>query len=412
MRHSLRTSNSSKAVGNFFTSTQHSKMPKSMSSKSKSKSASKSLGGNRAKPEPISPEQLQRLLADVEKLNLPRQKVVLADIMMEDKKYYKARKGLVRGFQKKWDLCLRRTPKGYVKLLFQHDVEPSPATQKELEEANKEGVSDTDEDEYHESFAGSSDESDEEDYDTDTETASSKFSVNEIITGMTSLSMGSPTLSSKKKALTKSPMKSPLAKKPDTKKGTGTITDPFIWIVNPEFPEKNGPVTLQFVIKKKLVESFSAHAFMFVGGMPVPDYPLWSLQQVDEYSVLLKKPSQDFWERQSDLYLSKCDCEATKKAFGETKHAISAAGNEHRKLEYHKYIFPDSAPLDNNMFSDPNREDEFEVTKTPSPMSIVPPGMTKSINGVVAMWTVGVKATKSKDGNTKAKTDDLDAFLA
>ena len=376
-------------------------MPSKTKSSSKS-SSSKKGDQKRPAPESISKDQLTRLLHDVEKLNLPRDKIVLNDVMETDKKYYKPRKSLARGFQKKWDLALRRTAQGYVKLLFQHDVEPSECTQKELEEAEKADALSTDEEQLEDEecdYLTGSELSDEDDEGT-------TFSIKDLVTNVSSMSIGSPSLGSMKKQA----MKTPTPKKREmNKKSVGSASNPFVWEVNSEYPEKNGPVTLQFVSKKKVVESFSAHAYMFVAAMSVPDYPLWKIRQVDECSLLLTKPSQSFWERQSNEYLKKVTCEATKKAFGETKNAIAEKENEHRQQEHHKYVFP--VPLDNNLFSDSNREQEHEVTKTAVPMQLVPEGMSKDIKGVVALWTIGVKGSKSKDGDTKAKSTDLDSLI-
>ena len=44
-------------------------------------------------------------------------------------------------------------------------------------------------------------------------------------------------------------------------------------------------------------------------------------------------------------------------------------------------------------------------------MQLVPEGMSKDIKGVVALWTIGVKGSKSKDGDTKAKSTDLDSLI-
>lgn len=79
------------------------KKTKSSSKTSKTSKTSKK-GGKSIKPEPIDDDQLTRLLVDVEKLNVPRHKIALSDVMGNDPKFYCVRKTLARGFQKKWDL--------------------------------------------------------------------------------------------------------------------------------------------------------------------------------------------------------------------------------------------------------------------------------------------------------------------
>ena len=69
-------------------------------------------------------------------------------------------------------------------------------------------------------------------------------------------------------------------------------------------------------------------------------------------------------------------------------------------------------PLDNNLFSNAKCEQEHEVTKKPKGIKVVPARMTKEINGVVAMWMIGVKGSKAKDGDTNATVDNLDALIS
>ena len=185
------------------------KMPSKMS---KSKSSKK--GGKGITPKNVSKDQMQHLLQDIKKLNLPRDKVALNEVLEGDPKYCKKQKSLTHGFQKKWDLALQCEPLGHIKLLFQHDVEPSQAAQKELKDAEKDdNVKDTSENEEADGASNltecGSENDDNNDDDNDDDDAFS------LVTGVSAMPVGSPTLLFKKKR----PMKMPKPKK-TKKKGS------------------------------------------------------------------------------------------------------------------------------------------------------------------------------------------------
>jgi hypothetical protein len=147
----------------------------------------------------------------------------------------------------------------------------------------------------------------------------------------------------------------------------GTKEQPFIVMVNYEYPERSSP--LWTISRLEKVEHIN-HQYQGFGircSIDVPDYleyeafipdprEFQSLLSLYGRIIMIRGPSVPFWLRDDDRYhsdKSKIDCAATKTAHEMETTARKEAG-ESRLHSYHLLVFKPGTVLDNSIFSSNN----------------------------------------------------------
>jgi hypothetical protein len=326
------------------------------------------------------------LLEDLEKTGLPLDQISLVDICDAKEGIYgapgKSRRPVQLRFQKIKDL----TARSYRKLLYKHNITPSPPTlaaeaQESLDHQDDKDSIDNDDDEDDEDEED--DEDDEEDEEDDNTTADLSRAFASI--SIKSSKMFSPEKTPNKKALF-SPttgVSSPghfitdiaATSLTDSSSGDdvdlaldtldfrhqgGTKSRPYITLADPSHTEQNFPFDIT-PLEGVEFNNYEHNGFHIRMSVAAPDMNAWKafIPSAKEFpklaaligrAVMVKGPSRSFWMRDAAIYHKKgVDCPVTKTAHEKTDTAIKE--DPSRQTSFFLIVFHKDIVLDNYIFS-------------------------------------------------------------
>jgi hypothetical protein len=150
----------------------------------------------------------------------------------------------------------------------------------------------------------------------------------------------------------------------------GSVEMPHLCLMDLDFPERTRDFNPQFVGSIER-HGWSRRGIHIRKTVPPPDWKLWTatIPSEDSYSpeyqnkcVLVKGPSRDFFQRNTDIYSQKITCDATVKAHKSTEIQIK---NTTREWTYYLLVFPEE--IDNAHFV---QDGSKNVPTIPHPITV------------------------------------------
>jgi hypothetical protein len=186
----------------------------------------------------------------------------------------------------------------------------------------------------------------------------------------------------------------------------GSWENPWIVKVDVERAESNRDFNVEHVVGIDQDDMYTRNGFHISRTVAAPDHEEWTAtipthieRQYAKRVIMIKGPSQDFWQRLTEKYHEDghVACAATKRAHSATEIAIEDAPG--RQWSYFLLVFPPSIILTNLIFS--RDEEVVPVGKIPMKSKSAENHFKKDLRAMVLFWKIAIKGGKKVGKGSK-----------